>query len=211
MSDSPRAEEIDSLLDEKSSGGLEFAGGMFKRFKAGAGHTQFIILSVILNFMLVFTIVFLTRSAEKQDIIHCGTSITEALQRGCTYDQLTLRWLPENCSRVGLKEYLEASAPAGWKYWLDNEGTKPVEDISLYVNGTALYTTEREHLTHCAYQLIRAAAGLQNKGALDTRARDFGHNHHCSMRLLGAAMQSPGLDEITTFVHNKLGACIVQR
>lgn len=210
MSDGSRLEEIDGLLDEKPSV-REVPGGLFKPFEHRFGRTPFTILSIFLNFALTITIVVLSRPTEKLAIIDCGTSITEALQRGCTYDQLTLRWLPENCSRVGLQEYMDASAPAGWKYWLDNEGMKPVQDISLYVNGTALYTTEREHLTHCAYQLIRAASGLQSRGPLDTRARDFNHNHHCSMRLLGAAMQSPGLDEITTFVHNKLGACVVER
>lgn len=210
MSDSPREDEIDGLLDEKPPV-REVQRGIINRYKDNTGGAALIVCSVLLNIVLVMTIVFLSRTVERQVTVDCGSSIAEAQQRGCTYDQLTLRWLPETCSRVGLQEYLDANAPAGWKYWLDNEGTKLAQNISSYMNGTALYTTEREHLTHCAYQLIRAADGLRSRGAVDTRARDFAHNHHCAMRLLGAAMQSPRLDEITTFVHNAFGTCVLER
>ncbi|RDW87934.1 hypothetical protein BP5796_03628 [Coleophoma crateriformis] len=210
MSGGPHEEEFDSLLDEKPSV-LEVQGGIFNRLKDSASRTAFICCSVSINIALAFTILFLLWTPERQITFGCGTSIAEAQQKGCTYDQLTLRWLPQTCSRVGLREYLDANSPTGWKYWLDNEGKMPVQNISTYMNGTALYTTEREHLTHCAYQLIRAADGLNKRGAVDTRARDFAHNHHCAMRLLGAAMESSRLDEITTFVHNAFGTCIVER
>lgn len=210
MSKSLHEEEIDRLLDENPSS-LEVQRGFSDRLKDSTGQKAVKFCSLLLNIVLVITILFLLRTPERQHTLDCGNSLAEAQQRGCTYDQLTLRWLPETCSRVGLDEYLDASAPVGWKYWLDSEGKMPVHNISMYTNGTALYTTEREHLTHCTYQLIRAADGLRSRGAVDTRARDFAHNHHCATRLLKAAMDTPRLDEITTYVHNAFGTCLVER
>ncbi|KAE9379520.1 hypothetical protein N431DRAFT_451370 [Stipitochalara longipes BDJ] len=200
-------EETHKLLDENVSI-LKVGKDISTRPKSLIGQKIFNFCSVIVNIALFITILFMLWKPEQQYHLDCGTTLAEAKQRGCVYDQLTVTWLPERCSQVGLQEYLDADK---WRYWLDPHGTLPIHNISTYSNGSTIYTTDREHLTHCAYQLIRAADGLRKRGAVDKRARSFEHNEHCAKKLLKAALNAPGIDMINTRFQNSFGTCIIER
>jgi hypothetical protein len=43
---------------------------------------------------------------------HCGSTLEEAKARGCQFDELTVQWLPPQCSRAGLEDFLGAHGRA---------------------------------------------------------------------------------------------------
>jgi len=66
--------------------------------------------------------------------VDCGTTVEEAREKGCTFDQLMKTWLPQECPRFGLEEHLAAGFAAGndtgnqWRYYRDREKT---DEISI--------------------------------------------------------------------------------
>ena len=141
----------------------------------------------------------------------CGTSIPEAISLGCVFDPLTVYWLPPTCSRFGASEFTSFNDGKPWRYWSDVEGREEI--IDLPTSGLGLYyTTEAEHMAHCAFMLLRMADALQNdrKGGtrgVDDMTMDFKHSRHCVMMLLNASLSSPTRETINSFGKVQLGSC----
>jgi hypothetical protein len=158
----------------------------------------------------------------------CGSTLEEAKARGCTFDPMTVQWLPPQCSRAGLDEFLVAHgsyAPwekrsespypdqianeSTWRYYTDE--TQTVE----YVDGLHMaplghymyYTTRGEHLAHCAFILVRGAEARAAGERLDLLSGDSVHTRHCALFLWEYARQAPNFDTVNTPGDVMLGAC----
>lgn len=94
---------------------------------------------------------------------HCGKTKEEAIARGCTFDPLTVSWLPQECSRRQTDEFW-ADAPitkdnftneyeARWRYydWDLTERYDGLADLPVYAGVHTYRSTLGEHITHCAY------------------------------------------------------------
>lgn len=163
----------------------------------------------------------------------CGSTKEEAIARGCTFDPLTVQWLPKQCSRKGLDQFLVAhgtdyswrrSASGSesndtsmdqipneptWRYFADEAQT--VE----YVNGLmdapighyTYYTTRGEHLAHCAFMLVRAAEARKAGERMDTLTEEYEHSVHCALFLWEYAKHAPHFNTINTPGDIILGSC----
>ncbi|CZR65505.1 uncharacterized protein PAC_15405 [Phialocephala subalpina] len=158
----------------------------------------------------------------------CGSTLDEALARGCTFDPMTVQWLPPQCSRAGLDEFLvahgthtpyrkrsESSYPdqianeSTWRYYTDE--TQAVEYVdglqAAPVGHYMYYTTRGEHLAHCTYILIRGAEARAAGERLDLLSGDLEHTRHCALFLFEYARQDPHFDTVNTPGDVMLGAC----
>ncbi|KAI3331418.1 hypothetical protein HD806DRAFT_477303 [Xylariaceae sp. AK1471] len=150
----------------------------------------------------------------------CGTSIAEARQAGCTFDRLTKAWLPAQCPRYFEEEYLQFPSTlkmmnmTSWQYWEDRATTKEVtdEEMSMYAETRPLHamswvSTDRMHLAHCAFVLMRRADAVEHGERMDATAAYNPHMKHCLQMLLDAAMKAPGIDRPTAEGQVGFGAC----
>jgi len=95
-------------------------------------------------------------AAHKPVSCSCGgTTVAEAISRGCVFTPLALAWLPPHCLDMELSNDFDKLGPlpgGEWPYWADRNGTTRIsrEEMGLLadVNG-AFYTTQEWHIMHC--------------------------------------------------------------
>ncbi|KAK1717284.1 hypothetical protein BDP67DRAFT_461864 [Colletotrichum lupini] len=170
------------------------------------------ILGTLLLILLSLHLRLLQSTTPRQKL-GCGSSVAEAQQAGCTFDALAKAWLPAVCPRYGLAEF-EAAAGAAhnqsrWRYWRDQAGEEELsmEDLASLGRSEKWWGTEREHLTHCAWMLVRKARAFADGGRVDKLTADFDHSKHCTMLLLWRALQAEGIDEMDTSGNVVFGGC----
>lgn len=169
----------------------------------------------------------------------CGTSLAEAYAAGCIFDPLTVYWLPSRCSTLYADDFLQAASIATtsdqmatpdtaykrsipltiehegkWPYYSHLPGdplehTPTLLDLSTVEIDTPYYTTHGEHLTHCAYMLIRLAhlvsSGETHK--MDRMTSHFEHSRHCTLMMLDAARESSMWNRIDSWGEVRSGDC----
>ncbi|KAK6220663.1 hypothetical protein LQW54_002108 [Pestalotiopsis sp. IQ-011] len=67
-----------------------------------------VIAIVVLAAYVLATAPMALRTLMAQKRYTCGNNIEEAKARGCTFDPMTVQWLPKQCSRAGTDEFLSA-------------------------------------------------------------------------------------------------------
>jgi hypothetical protein len=167
---------------------------------------QLIAVIFIIGFAIVLTLYLQLLYKVYPPQLHCGSSVKEAVSRGCTWDPLAKHWLPTECPRIGSEEY----ASHDWKYYTTQDGLETIEDITgLAGSGDAWWSTEKEHSMHCAYLLTRMGYVLSTSGRAEDILKKFKHTKHCAMFLLDRALLSPTADNITTkgISLTQLGTC----
>ncbi|OJJ42285.1 hypothetical protein ASPZODRAFT_147590 [Penicilliopsis zonata CBS 506.65] len=177
-----------------------------------------LLLFIIAILSIVLVVVSISFTAPSNTPHTCGHTRTEALARGCTWDHLVKAWLPADCPRVGEREYLAAANNTGWIFYDDPNTRHPIADIALYApldeyeaglgrEFKLWYTTEGEHLTHCAYMLKRLAYSVSNQARIDDLSLSYPHSVHCLEYLLRQARYSPTWDNLTTVGNSWVGRC----
>jgi hypothetical protein len=139
-----------------------------------------------------------------------GRTSRQAIAHGCTFDQLSMLWMPPEVSRIGTAEFLNLGGPTGWQYWADMAGQHPISNISMHT--TVHWTTQREHLAHCAFHFLRVSDALRGRGTYDVKVFNQEHNKHCAMMLLNASMQAPAgeIDSRSTSSFVGFGSGVVE-
>jgi len=137
----------------------------------------------------------------------CGTSIVEAKASGCIFDELSDLWLPPQCSRAFEQEYLTTNHGGPPVYFVKPDGEERISDRSQYAGGPIYYSTTRDHLLHCEYNLYRFAESLKT-GARVGHAGDFAsHMKHCARMLGQFANMAPGIDKVDVDTISTFGFC----
>ncbi|CAG8976560.1 hypothetical protein HYALB_00010202 [Hymenoscyphus albidus] len=142
---------------------------------------------------------------------NCGTTLTEAKSLNCTFDPLSVAWLPPDCPRDGTSEFIDfLGNGTKWKYWYDRAGTQeigsPYELAHIGENGT-YWTTQREHVTHCAFMMLRVHRAMEREdGRGDMLVRKYEHSRHCLMYLVTLA-RGENDERITTSGNVGFGDC----
>ncbi|GFF46653.1 hypothetical protein IFM51744_08151 [Aspergillus udagawae] len=139
----------------------------------------------------------------------CGNSTEEAKQRGCTFDILSMNWLPEQCPRDETQEFIDYSANETWVYYRDRHAEHPIKstDELSELGDKFWWSTQREHLVHCAFMILRLHKVLERGGKIDHLTGSFGHTKHCVMMLLDASKADPENDRVNTPGNIALGSC----
>jgi hypothetical protein len=124
--------------------------------------------------------------------LSCGSSLSEAIAAGCTFDPLIFAWLHPECPRDMVDEHLEFNDGKPWDYWVDKDGS--VAELIPHDNYTTLsrmefyWTTNAEHLSHCSFMLLRFHKVMRSGGErIDGLTKSFDHAHHCLMFLMQMA------------------------
>jgi hypothetical protein len=91
------------------------------------------VVTLALALIVVSTLyVQLRNRATLPPRVDCGTTLEEAREKGCAFDQLMKTWLPSECPRFGLEEHVAAGFAAGndtgsqWRYYLDRQKTQEI-------------------------------------------------------------------------------------
>jgi hypothetical protein len=134
----------------------------------------------------------------------CGNSVSEAMKRGCKFDQVIMGWAPVQCPRSGTEEFLAYGEQVGWRYYSDHEGTIEIPERSLPTAVGTIYSTEIEHSAHCAFLLRRVFWTAEQTGKI---AFNWEHLHHCAMYMLNASSHSISRGEINTGSHIHFDSC----
>lgn len=142
---------------------------------------------------------------------HCGNSTAEARALGCTFDHLSVSWLPSECSRDYTAEFLVSNPNGGtWKYWKDQEGTIPLtrdEIEAMTPSSSHGWSSNSEHWYHCAHLIKRMHKGLRDGKPLDSTARSLGHTEHCLMVMLDGLGRLAEAENIETPFNMGYGRC----
>lgn len=146
-------------------------------------------------------------SIDSPGVKGCGTTVEEATALHCRFDELSDLWLPQHCSRKWEEEYLRSNNGGPFIYWSDPEGKHVISDRSQYAGVATYYSTTRDHLRHCEYNLYRFADSLTT-GDLVGHAEGFGpHMHHCANILGKFANLAPDIDNIDVDTISTFGFC----
>ncbi|MCJ1301988.1 hypothetical protein MMC08_004789 [Hypocenomyce scalaris] len=146
-------------------------------------------------------------SVDSPQATGCGSTVEEAIALDCRFDELSDLWLPRKCSRKYEEEYLRTNDGGPFVYWLDPEGKHVITDRSQYAGGATYYSTTRDHLRHCEYNLYRFADSLMT-GELVGHSEGFGpHMHHCAQILGKFANLAPDIDNIDVDTVSTFGYC----
>ncbi|PMB68533.1 hypothetical protein BM221_005112 [Beauveria bassiana] len=154
-------------------------------------------------------------------VLDCGKTVTEAKAKGCTWDELSKAWLPRECPRYGIEDYRMQgmlSNPhqnaSSWPYYWDQGGTSGLNLDHVAANEERdmteqVWTTSRQHLTHCASTLKRTIWSYEKGHGHYDAVSQLSHAHHCINTLLKGAILAEGeaVDHITTLTRVHVGHC----
>lgn len=142
----------------------------------------------------------------KDQPLHCGKSVDEAIRLGCTFDPMSLQWLRPECRRTGNDEYLEFLG-GNLTYWVDRNGSTPVHDLSRQVNDDGFWGQQRQHVAHCAFVYVRLIEAATTDGIYDRKTWSPHHAKHCASVLLNWAMRAPDMTDAKQWAHVSFGTC----
>lgn len=115
--------------------------------------------------------------------LHCGTTVSEARNRGCMYDLMANGWVPHQCyDQTLVDEFLSW----GGTWYYDEAHTREIpEDVLFLGNLASFYPHDLHHDRHCLYtwrKLVNAAA---TGGLIDAESANPTHTEHCTNYLMG--------------------------
>lgn len=138
---------------------------------------------------------------------HCGNSTSEAQELGCTFDPLTISWLPAACARDMVQEFIDFAGPEKWHYWLDSDGKEEIQDYNALSRIDWYWTTNREHLSHCVFIIMRLHRAVERGEQTDVLTMSYHHTEHCLMFLLEYASTHQYFNSIATNGNVRFGSC----
>ncbi|OJJ34148.1 hypothetical protein ASPWEDRAFT_173574 [Aspergillus wentii DTO 134E9] len=117
----------------------------------------------------------------------CGSSISEAISKSCTFDILATSWLPPYCRDEELTAEFERSGPGpngAWSYFADEAATIPMNKSQIAaladVNGT-FWVTQAWHLEHCIFYWMKYVRMRDTGAVMEDRFEGVDHVRHCGL------------------------------
>lgn len=116
-------------------------------------------------------------SGLDDEILDCGSSMEEALAKGCVYDSVMIAWTPARCYNRTLE--LEYRGDIRW--YTTKEATHEVP-WSLVETGRyrTLWSSSLFHTKHCLYMWKKTAIALDTEGSwINGALVKASHTQHC--------------------------------
>lgn len=164
-----------------------------------------------------------TSTTSQQQTTDCGQSVAEAKAKNCNWDELTKAWLPPECPLWGIDEYKREGMiyspftnTTGWDYYQDRNGTIQVNLLALAKDEerdptTTLWTSQRQHYTHCAWSLKRILWTYENGLGHYNKISVAHHYNHCIDGMFRAAIRADEhVDQLTTTARVHFGTCTLR-
>ncbi len=156
-----------------------------RRYKKILPFLLISILALFVGASVMFIVLHNTPSllhAFQDNSFHCGNTSAEAISRGCTFDPVTVEWLPKVCPRDALDDFLRSSGrDEGYRYWFDEAGTDEIEGYEALskIDGRYYWTTQREHVAHCKYMILRSYYVMARGDMVNSLSQLEHHWRHC--------------------------------
>lgn len=138
----------------------------------------------------------------------CGSSPTEARERGCKFEPMLSAWVPPACSfQEIVDEYQLAYGDIHdiWPWYADYNLTQRVTGTEIDVlragNYSIIYTTfPASHDLHCLYTWRKVSHALgENLPLIDARSGQFYHNTHCAQHVTDMLYHPQVMNDTWTF------------
>lgn len=115
----------------------------------------------------------------------CGNTTISAKALGCQYDILLNHWVHASCiSQEFIDEYTDDGS---WTAYTDEAMTQPIASIEEMGEMEVYWTSNRDHINHCATMWKKQFAVLFEEGrAMDSLIVNPGHTDHCAQYLMDA-------------------------
>ena len=136
-----------------------------------------------------------------------GTTVAEAVARGCKFTPLAIAWLPPQCLDEDLAAEFDRAGPeGGWSYWADLNATIPLtrEEVGMLADteGVVFYTTQEWHVMHCMYTWRKHYRSKWTGVTIERRSNGIDHIEHCE----GIVRDRAPLQKIWTMAGIELNA-----
>ncbi|KAJ4294057.1 hypothetical protein N0V90_007746 [Kalmusia sp. IMI 367209] len=125
---------------------------------------------------------------------NCGTSVTEARNLGCIYDELSAGWFPPHCLDTQLSAEFASlgdNPAGGWLYWVDKNHTQSLtlEEASLYADKQPenFHMSHEWHVQHCLFLWLKEHRMKARGMVYDPRSDSEHHIRHCMHILMTPA------------------------
>lgn len=202
--------ETSGSIDEKTATSHQTSSTnlTISRFRAAVYCFGLCILTATITTLLVFAI---TRnecirsgiqqfSPAEPDSYPCGNSSAEALEAGCTFNQLLWAWLPPDCPDYANQEFIKAG---DWRYYTDTHGTQRATGeawTAAMNNEIKLYGEKGEHLSHCVFMFWSLGKIVHEGTSYPPRLVSNEHLDHCVEYLLDELRRGDGWQKMENSV-----------
>ncbi|KIX02314.1 uncharacterized protein Z518_08255 [Rhinocladiella mackenziei CBS 650.93] len=110
----------------------------------------------------------------------CGSTPSDALARGCSFDTLSFAWQTPECYDAELMAEWESTVRTnGWKYYADITGKRPVSYEAAFGGTNDLWVEWDLHVTHCTFMWRQMHRAFTQKGFIDSHLNSYNHTLHC--------------------------------
>jgi len=123
---------------------------------------------------------------------HCGQSAEEAKTLGCTFELMTVSWVPLECHDVELNE--EFRRVRDWRFYSDLKGSREIGEVELSEMTVKAYGTNEFHRMHCGYSWMKMHRALETGRRIDKGLSYYKHTTHCAEMYKPANMSAIGTD-----------------
>ena len=147
------------------------------------------VLAVLTTWAVISTIIFIRTSPPRDpQSLSCscgGTTVAEAIRRGCIFTPLAIAWLPPHCIDFELSDEFDVGGPGPngeWEYWANVNRTVPLsrEEMGLLADVDGVfYTTQDWHITHCTYTWRKHFRQNVTGVTIERRSNGLDHIWHC--------------------------------
>ncbi|KAF2719732.1 hypothetical protein K431DRAFT_227965 [Polychaeton citri CBS 116435] len=134
-----------------------------------------------------------------KDGCNCGSSVAEAIERGCKFDSLAMARLPPHCrdDELTAEFNTKGTGPNGtWVYYADTAHTIPVDAADVARMGDDPFARVRMdknwHQIHCVFDWLKQFRSQTRGTIVEPRSNTESHIKHC-----GTVMREPGYGTIS--------------
>ncbi|KAE9992804.1 hypothetical protein EG327_007728 [Venturia inaequalis] len=132
----------------------------------------------------------------------CGQTATEAKEKGCIFDIMSMAWQSPECFDEDLHEEFMDLGP--WKFYSDETATHELTYEQVSQRGQISWAERRYFVVHCVYGWKAMHRAWQRAWRMDSNLASMAHTELCSRVLKNTSVP---LDAMTTRIHVDFPSC----
>jgi len=132
----------------------------------------------------------------------CGLTASEAEEKGCIFDIMSMAWQSPECFDEDLHAEFMDLGP--WEFYTDSTGMQKLSYDQVSQRGQISWTDRRYFVVHCIYGWKAMHRAWQRGWRMDANLASIEHTELCT-RVLGNT--SVPMDAMTTRIHVDFPSC----